>query len=75
MCRIYFNLGKTIAFAEHGDAYSYFNVPGGGDMNSAMSQIAASQGYASVQFLAHVDHVSYQCVTRLADRTRRSLLV
>ena len=58
---IWLNTGKTIAFAEHEDAYRHFNVPSGGDQNSQMAQLAASAGYDTVQFLAHVDHVSYQC--------------
>ena len=61
---IYFNIGKTIAFAEHNDAYSHFAISGVPDYNSAMSAAAAAQGYDSVQFLAHTDHVSYQCDTK-----------
>ena len=60
---IYFNLGTTIAFQEHHDAYTHFNIAGGQDMNSAMSLAAAKAGYDSVQFLAHVDHVNYPCDT------------
>ena len=60
---IYFDLGNTIAFAEHEDAYSFFNVAPGQDMNEAMSKAAVAAGYDSVQFLAHVDHVSYVCDT------------
>ena len=58
MGRIYFDLGNTIAFAEHNDAYTYFNIAGVPAYNSAMSAAAAAQGFDSVQFLAHVDHVS-----------------
>jgi len=65
---IYFNIGKTIAFAEHSDAYAHFNIAGGQDMNSAMSVAAAAAGYDSVQFTAHVDHVSYQCDTKNTGR-------
>ena len=61
---IYFDIGNTISFAEHTDAYTYFNLQGVPDYNSAMSAAAAAQGYDSVQFLAHVDHVSYQCDTK-----------
>lgn len=62
---IYFNLGKTISFAEHADGYSFFQIsnPPHGDWNGAMCQAAAAAGYDSLQFLAHVDHVSYQCDT------------
>ena len=65
---LYFNLGTTIAFAEHQDAYSHFQVAGGQDMNEAMSKAAAAAGYDSVQFLAHVDHVNYQCDTKNTGR-------
>lgn len=61
---IYFNTGNTISFAEHVDAYKHFGISGVADYNSAMSAAAAAQGYDSVQFLAHVDHVSYQCDTK-----------
>lgn len=60
---IYFNLGKTIAFAEHQDAYKHFNVTSG-DFNEELSKAAAGQEYDSVQFLAHTDHVNYQCDTK-----------
>ena len=52
---IYFNLGVTISFAEHQDAYTHFNIAGGQDMNEALSKAAAAAGYDSIQFLAHVD--------------------
>ena len=57
---IWFNLGKTITFAEHGDAYAHFGVAD----NEAMSKAAAAAGYDSIQFLAHIDHVSYLCDTK-----------
>lgn len=60
---IYFNLGKTISFSEHADAYAHFGVKAG-DLNEELSKAAAAQGYDSVQFLAHVDHVNYQCDTQ-----------
>jgi hypothetical protein len=65
---IYFNLGVTISFAEHQDAYTHFNIAGGQDMNEAMSKAAAAAGYDSIQFLAHVDHVNYQCDTKNTGR-------
>lgn len=60
---IYFNLGKTIAFNEHQDAYTHFGVKSG-DFNEELSKVAAGQGYDSIQFLAHVDHINYQCDTK-----------
>lgn len=60
---IYFNLGKTISFAEHQDAYTHFGVKTG-DFNEELSKAAAAQGFDSIQFLAHVDHVNYQCDTK-----------
>ena len=59
----FFDIGRTISFAEHGDAYTHFRIAGGQDMNSAMSAAAAAAGYDSVQFTAHVDHVNYPCDT------------
>lgn len=60
---IYFNLGKTIAFPEHQDAYTHFAIHSG-DYNEELSKACASQGYDSIQFLAHVDHANYQCDTQ-----------
>ena len=60
---IWFNLGVTISFAEHADAYSHFQVAAGGDMNEELSKAAAAAGFDSIQFLAHVDHTNYQCDT------------
>lgn len=54
---IYFDIGKTIVFQEHQDAYTHFNTHSNVDMSLA----AAKGGYDSVQFLAHVDHVNYPC--------------
>ena len=56
---IYFYTGKTIAFNEHADAYSHFGAKG----NEDLSRKAYAAGYDSIQFLAHVDHVNYQCDT------------
>jgi hypothetical protein len=57
---IYFNLGKTVAFSEHLDAYTHFAIKSG-DANEEVSKAAVADGYDSIQFLAHVDHVNYQC--------------
>lgn len=72
---IYFNLGVTISFAEHQDAYTHFNIAGGQDMNEALSKAAAAVGYDSIQFLAHVDvraaahaHVSAQAPAQRLQR-------
>jgi len=59
---MFFNVGRTISFAEHNDGYDHFSITTG-DYNEEMSKAAASQGYDSIQFLKHVDHVSYQCDT------------
>ena len=60
---IWFNMGKTIAFAEHGDAYSHFGVSAGGDMNVKLAKAAAAKGFDSIQFTAHHDHTNYPCDT------------
>merc|ERR1711920_954840 len=36
----------------------------GGDLNEELAKAAAAANYDSVQFLAHVDHVNYQCDTK-----------
>lgn len=59
---IYFNLGNTISFDEHDAAYKHFNVKAG-NLNEELSKAAAAANYDSLQFLAHVDHVNYQCDT------------
>lgn len=57
---IWFNVGKTISFPEHRDAWSHFGVHSG-DWNEEMSKAAAAKGYDSIQFTQHVDHVNYPC--------------
>jgi len=37
-------------------------------MNEGMSKAAAAQGFDSIQFLAHIDHVNYQCDTKNTGR-------
>lgn len=64
---IYFDLGTTISFATHSDAYAHFGVSSG-DFNEELAKKAAGAGYDSVQFLAHVDHVNYQCDTHNTGR-------
>ena len=54
---IYFDLGNTIIFKEHEDAFKYFDAT----TNEAMSQKATAQGFDSIQFTAHVDHPNYPC--------------
>jgi len=62
---IYFDVGVTTSFQRHNDAYSQFGINcwNGCDWNEELSKSAASQGYDSIQFLAHVDHTNYQCDT------------
>lgn len=59
---VYFHVGKTWAFQEHQDAYTYFGV-NSGDYNEGLCRKATAKGYDSIQFVAHVDHVNYQCDT------------
>ena len=58
---IWFNIGKTISFAEHSEAYKHFGVSQGGDMNVKLAKAAADKGYDSIQFTAHHDHTNYPC--------------
>lgn len=60
---IYFHLGTTISFHEHQDAYNHFSITSG-SFNEELSKAAANQGYDSIQFLSHVDHVNYPCDTK-----------
>jgi len=48
---IWFNVGNTIHFTDHGDAMKKFGANG----NEDMCNKAASAGYDSIQFLAHSD--------------------
>ena len=54
---VWYNIGKTIVFDEHADAYRYFRVGG----NEAMCRAAAAAGYDTVQFTEHRDTVNYPC--------------
>lgn len=60
---IYFDLGNTIAFSEHQAAYTYFGIHGP-NWNQNLCTTASAQGFDSIQFLAHVDSVSYPCDTQ-----------
>jgi hypothetical protein len=60
---IWINMGTTITFNDHGDAYSHFNIPPNVDQNEALCRAAAAAGYDTIQFLQHVDHVNYPCDT------------
>ena len=55
---IWVNLGKTVVFQDHGDAYKFFGATGK-DANDDMSKKAAAKGYDSIQFLAHSDGGDY----------------
>ena len=54
---VWYNIGRSISFKEHSDAYAHFNANG----NEDMCRAAASAGYDTVQFTEHVDHVNYPC--------------
>jgi len=61
---IYFDVGVTTSFQEHDDAFRHFAItcdPKKCDYNEELSKAAAAQSYDSIQFLAHVDDVNYQC--------------
>jgi hypothetical protein len=62
---VWFNTGATKAFNDHSDAYSYFKLGNcGSACNSDVSVAAAGAGYDSIQFVNHIDHVSYPCDTK-----------
>ena len=54
---VWYNIGKSITFADHGDAYNHFNAHD----NEAMCRAAAAAGFDTIQFTAHPDHVNYPC--------------
>jgi hypothetical protein len=56
---IWFNTGKTISFGVHEEAFHYFGASG----NEPMCQMAASQGYDSIQFVSWHDCTNYPCRT------------
>jgi len=57
---IYFNIGKTISFGTHEEAYQHFKVQGP-HWNEEMCKNAAAMQYDSVQFTAHKDSTNYPC--------------
>jgi hypothetical protein len=59
---IYFNTGVTLGFPTHEEAYTRFGAVGP-QWNDDLCQKASQQGYDSLQFTAHVDHVNYPCDT------------
>jgi hypothetical protein len=60
---IYFNIGITMPFSDHDDAYKHF-AAGAVHPNEDMAKAAASAGLDSIQFLSHVDPVQYPCDTK-----------
>ena len=55
---IWLNLGRTIWFTDHGDAFRYFKTPAD---NPKMAAAAKTAGYDTVQFLQHSDCEFKQC--------------
>ena len=56
---VWYNIGKSITFKEHADAFAHFGVRD----NEAMCRAAAAAGLDTVQFSAHHDHTNYPCDT------------
>lgn len=54
---IWYDIGQTLNFAEHAEAYQHFGV----NSNEDMCIQAVLKGYSTLQFTAHVDHVNYPC--------------
>lgn len=59
---VWFDVGNTKVFNEHQDAFDFFKS---GQDNEKMCEIAAAQGYDSVQFIKHVDGVNYPCASKI----------
>lgn len=62
---IYLNSGNTISFKEHQNGYDHFSksMDPKGDVNEELNKAAAGAGYDSISFVAHIDHVNYECDT------------
>ena len=56
---VWYNIGKSLTFADHGAAYHHFNAFN----NEAMCRAAAAAGFDTIQFTAHPDHTNYPCDT------------
>ena len=59
--------GRTIAFADHADGWSWFNVSNitFDERNQAMISMALRAGYDSIQFLSHTCAMMYEdCLDR-----------
>lgn len=54
---VWYNIGKTVTFGDHGNAFMHFNAFD----NEGMCRAAAAAGYDTVQFTSHPDHVNYPC--------------
>lgn len=54
---VWYNIGKSITFPEHADAFAHFKVHD----NQAMCRAAAAAGFNTIQFTAHADHTNYPC--------------
>merc|ERR1712159_742870 len=71
---IWFNVGATMSFDRHIEAYMHFGIKNSTTANQAMCVAAASRGYDSVQFLKHIDPVQYPCDTQHTGVKGRSFL-
>lgn len=59
---IWYNLGETISYDEHSQAYSRFNDGTTGlNGNEELCVNGAKAGFDSIQFVAHKDPVQYPC--------------
>ena len=59
---IWFNVGRTVAFDDHADAWAYFGVEGleRDARNEAMCANASAVGYDSIQFIRHTCMMMYK---------------
>jgi hypothetical protein len=58
---VWYNIGKSITFTEHDNAFQHFSPDPHNWNNEAMCRIAAAQGYDTIQFSAHRDGTNYPC--------------
>lgn len=57
---VWYNIGTSITFPDHPQAFSHFGVRD----NEAMSRAAAAAGFDTIQFTSHPDSVNYPCAAQ-----------
>jgi hypothetical protein len=58
---IWYNIGRSINFPEHVDAFQHWGLRLSNAENEHMCQLASNEGYQTIQFTAHRDTTNYPC--------------